>query len=108
MTTLATEAKKKMTEVVNHFKEELKGLRTGRANPAILDLVTVEVYGSHMRLKELASITAPESRMLLVTPFDPQTTGPISKGIIKANLNLQPVVQSPFLHQSIHFHCDLL
>jgi ribosome recycling factor len=92
MANQADQAKKKMLEAIEHFKQELKGLRTGRANPGILDLVTVEVYGSNMRLKELANVTAPEARMLLVTPFDPQTAGSISKGIIKANLNLQPIL----------------
>ncbi len=88
----AEQAKAKMLAIIEHFKQELKSLRTGRANPSVLDHVVVEVYGSQMRLKELANVTAPEARMLLVTPFDPQTAGPISKGIEKANLNLQPVL----------------
>ncbi len=92
MANAAEQAKMKMLAAVEHFKQELKNLRTGRANPSILDHVTVEVYGSHMRLKELANVTAPEARMLLVTPFDPQTAGAISKGIEKANLNVQPVL----------------
>ena len=92
MANASDQAKEKMLAAIERFKDELKSLRTGRANPAILDLVTVEIYGSNMRLKELANITAPEARMLLVTPFDPQTAGAISKGIGKANLNLQPIL----------------
>lgn len=85
-------AKSKMQAGVEHFKQELKNLRTNRANPAILDGVMVEVYGATMRLKELANVTAPEARQLLISPFDPQTAGPIAKGIERANLNLQPIV----------------
>ena len=88
---IADETKVKMVAAIDHLKQELKNLRTGRANPAVLDNVQVEVYGSQMRLKELASITAPEPRQLLVTPFDPQTAGSIGKGIERANLNLQPI-----------------
>lgn len=82
--------KAKMNAAFQHFKEELKKLRTGRANPAVLDTVSVEVYGTRMRLKELATVSSPEPRQLLVTPFDPQTAPAISKGIEEANLNLQP------------------
>ena len=88
---IADETKVKMLAAIDHLKQELKNLRTGRANPSILDNVQVDVYGSQMRLKELANVTAPEPRQLLITPFDPQTVGPISKGIERANLNLQPI-----------------
>lgn len=88
----ADQAKQKMVASLDHFKEALKQLRTGRANPSVLDHVQVEVYGSMMRIKEVANITAPEARVLLVSPFDPQTTSAIAKGIEKANLNLRPIV----------------
>ncbi|MBM3198215.1 MAG: ribosome recycling factor [Chlamydiae bacterium] len=88
----AEQTKIKMVTAIDHLKQELKNLRTGRANPGILDQVQVEVYGAPMRLKEVANITAPEARMLLVTPFDPQTAGAICKSIEKANLNLQPIL----------------
>ena len=101
MANAADEAKTKMIGAIEHFKHELKNLRTGRANPSILDHVTVEVYGSMMRLKELANVTAPEARMLLITPFDPQTAGAISKGIEKANLNLQPILDGHVVRISI-------
>jgi ribosome recycling factor len=97
----AEQAKSKMLAAIEHFKQDLKNLRTGRANPSILDNVTVEVYGTHMRLKELANVTTPEPRQLLITPFDPQTTGAISKGIEKANLNLQPVVDGHIVRINI-------
>lgn len=81
-----------MQHVMDHLKIELKNLRTSRANPGMLDGVQVEVYGTQMRLKELANVTAPEPRQLLITPFDPSTTHAIAKGIENANLNIRPVV----------------
>lgn len=86
------QAKNKMSEVIEHLKNELKQIRTGRANPGILDGIVVEVYGSPVRLKEVASVTAPEARQLLITPFDPKNAPIISKAIEKANLGLQPIV----------------
>src|SRR5690242_11602912 len=93
MSAPSIQAKEKMQATVDHFKTELKTLRTNRANPAMVDGVTVEVYGAFMRLKELANITVPEPRQLLIAPFDPQTAGPIAKSIEKANLNLQPILE---------------
>jgi ribosome recycling factor len=90
---ITDQTKSKMQATVEHFKTELKNLRTNRANPGMLDGVVVEVYGAQMRLKELANVTVPESRQLLISPFDPQTAGAIAKGIERANLNLQPVVE---------------
>ncbi|HSX04520.1 MAG TPA: ribosome recycling factor [Rhabdochlamydiaceae bacterium] len=90
---LTNETKSKMDASLEHFKGELKKLRSGRANPAILDAVTVEVYGTHMRLKELANVTSPEPRQILITPFDPQTAPAIRKAIENANLNLQPMLE---------------
>lgn len=87
------QTKQKMQATVEHFKTELKNLRTNRANPGMLEGVVVEAYGSQMRLKEMANVTVPESRQLLISPFDPQTAGAIAKGIERANLNLQPVVE---------------
>jgi ribosome recycling factor len=98
---IPAQAKAGMIAAVDHLKQELKTLRTGRANPGVLDTVHAEVYGSQVRLKEVASVTAPEPRQLLVTPFDPQTAGAICKGIEKANLNLQPVLDGNIIRISI-------
>ncbi len=95
------EAKTKMQAAVDHFKSELKNLRSNRANPGILDAVLVEVYGSTMRIKELANITTPESRQLLISPFDPKSASAIAKGIEKANLNLQPIVEGHVIRINI-------
>lgn len=93
--------KNKMQEGLEHFKKELTQLRSGKANAGMLDSVTVEVYGSNMRLKDLANVTTPESRQLLVTPFDPQTAGPISKGIEKANLGLKPMLEGHIIRINV-------
>jgi ribosome recycling factor len=89
---IADQTKTKMLAAVDHFKQELKNLRSNRANTGMLDGITVEMYGTQVRLKEIATVTAPESRQLLITPFDRQSAGPIGKAIEKANLNIQPIV----------------
>jgi ribosome recycling factor len=101
MSSVTEQAKAKMQMALEHFKNELKGLRSNRANPAMLDGVIIEAYGSQMRIKELANITVPEPRQLLISPFDPQTSAAIAKGIEKANLNLQPVVEGQIVRINV-------
>ncbi len=88
------QTKAKMIAVLDHLKKELKSIRTGRANPAMLDHVTVEVYGSQMRIKDVASITSPEPRQLLISPFDASNKAAIAKAIEKANLGFMPIVEA--------------
>ena len=95
------EGESKMQATLEHFKQELKNLRTNRANPGMVEGVSVEVYGTHMRIKELANISAPEARQIVITPFDPQTAAAIAKGIEKANLNLQPVLESNMIRINV-------
>lgn len=92
MSNIPDQTKAKMQAAIEHLKNELKSIRTGRANPAILDSVVVEVYGSQMRIKDLASVTTPEPRQLLITPFDHNNKGVISKAIEKANIGINPQV----------------
>lgn len=89
---LLAQTKTKMTAAIEHLKEVLKGIRTGRANPSMLDNVSVEVYGTFMRIKDMATVNAPEPRQLVITPFDPQNKGYISKAIEKANLGYMPTI----------------
>lgn len=89
---LTDQTKAKMTAAIEHLKTELKSIRTGRANTGMFDGVTVEIYGTQMRIKDLASITAPEARQLLITPFDTSTVGTIGKAIERANLGVMPIV----------------
>lgn len=86
------QTKQLMEGALEHLKAELKNLRTGRANPSLLDSVTVEVYGTKMRLRDVANVTSPEPRQLLVTAFDIHNLGAISKGIEKENLGVNPVI----------------
>lgn len=85
--------KKKMNAAMEHLKSELKGIRTGRASPALVENVPVEVYGTKMKVKELANINAPEARLLVVSPFDNANAGPIAKGIEAANLNVLVILE---------------
>lgn len=86
------QTKAKMSTAIEHLKNDLKNIRTGRANPGMVEHVMVEVYGSMMRLKDVASITVPESRQLLITPFDPQNASMIGKSIEKSNIGFMPIV----------------
>lgn len=91
---IVKQTESKMKTSLEHFKDDLKSLRSNRANPAMLDNVFVEAYGSKMRIKELASITTPENRQILISPFDPQMLQPIAKGIEKDHtLSLRPVIE---------------
>ncbi len=87
------ETKTRMQAQLDHLKEELRAIRAGRATGALLEPVVVDLYGSEMRLKEVATITAPEPRQLLVTPFDTGNVQHVAKAIDKANLGVRAVVE---------------
>jgi ribosome recycling factor len=85
------QVKNKLNHAKEHFEQELKKLRTGRAHPGILDSVKVEVYGQEMPLKAAANITAPEAQLLQITPFDPGNLQAISNAIRDdSSLGLSP------------------
>jgi ribosome recycling factor len=83
-------AKEKMTKAVSAFSRELATVRAGRANPAILDRVTVEYYGAPTPLNQMANISVPEARLLLITPYDKTVINDMDKAIQKADLGLNP------------------
>lgn len=87
------EAEEKMIKTEEVVVHEFSGVRTGKASPALVENILVEVYGSQMRIRELAGITTPEPRMILIQPWDAGTAHPIEKAIQKANLGLNPSVQ---------------
>ncbi len=91
------EAEEKMLKTEDHLVSQFAGVRTGKAMPALIENVMVEAYGSNMRLKELATISAPESRMLMVQPFDAGNTKAIEKAIQSANMGLNPATQGKFI-----------
>lgn len=72
------------------LKENLNTVRAGRANPALLDKVNVSYYGTPTPLKQLANISVPEPRMLLISPFDPKAISDIERGINEANIGINP------------------
>jgi ribosome recycling factor len=74
-------AKTKFNNAVDHLKEDLKKLRTGRASAGMLDGVMVEAYGTPMPLNQVANVTAPEAQLLQITPFDPNNLQSISSAI---------------------------
>lgn len=82
---------RRMKGAVESLKGDLSGLRTGRANTALLDPVTVEVYGAHMPLNQVATVSAPEPRMLSVQVWDKSNVMPVEKAIRSAGLGLNPI-----------------
>ena len=82
---------RRMRGAVEALKHDLSGLRTGRANTALLDSVSVEVYGSHMPLSQVATVSVPEPRLLSVQVWDKSNVGPVEKAIRSAGLGLNPI-----------------
>src|SRR6266576_4815271 len=91
------EAEDKMIKTEQVVVNEFSGVRTGKASPALVENIMVEVYGSNMRVRELAGITTPEPRTLAIQPWDANSVHPIEKAIQKANLGLNPAVQGKLI-----------
>jgi ribosome recycling factor len=83
-------AREKMDKAVEAVRREFGTVRTGKASPALLDHVRVEAYGSHVPLNQVASVSAPEARMLVVQPWDRAMLNPVEKAIRTAELGLNP------------------
>src|ERR687890_607576 len=83
-------AERRMGGSVDSVKSNFATLRTGRANPSLLDRIEVEAYGTKMDLRSVANIGAPEARLLTVTPFDPNSLKDIERAIRDANIGLNP------------------
>ena len=86
-----SDIERRMNGAVESLKSDLGGLRTGRANTSLLDPVVCEVYGSMMPLSQVATVSAPEPRMLAVQVWDKTNVSAVEKGITKANLGLNPM-----------------
>lgn len=84
------DAEERMEKAVEVFRHALTGIRTGRANPGLVDTLKVDVYGSATPIKSLASVGAPEPNQIVVRPFDPGTIKDIEKAIHAADLGLNP------------------
>lgn len=84
------QTKEKMGKAVQAYGRELATVRAGRANASLLDKVTVDYYGAQTPLNQIASITVPEARMLIITPYDKTAIGDIEKAIQKSDLGITP------------------
>lgn len=87
------EAEEKMGKTEEVVQHEFSGIRTGKASPVLVENIMAEVYGSNMRIRELAGITTPEPRVLVIQPWDITTVHAIEKAILKSNLGVTPAVQ---------------
>lgn len=84
------ETEERMEKAIVALVQELNTIRTGRANPSLVELLQIEYYGTQTALQELASISVPESRSLLIRPYDPSSLKNIEKAILKSDLGLTP------------------
>ncbi len=84
------DAEERMEKAIEILKRSLAGIRTGRANPGLVDSLKVEVYGSVTPIKQLAAVGAPEPTQIVIRPYDPTTIKDIEKAIIAGDLGLNP------------------
>ena len=85
------------TKTLNALKENLNTIRAGRANPALLDKIMVDYYGSPTPLRNIANVTAPDPRCLMISPFDPKSLNDIEKAINMSNLGINPSNDGKFI-----------
>ena len=83
--------KEHMKKTIDHMKSDFAGVRTGKASPALVEGIMVDYYGTPTRLKELAGITAPEPRLLVIQPWDGAATSSIEKAIKASNIGINPI-----------------
>jgi ribosome recycling factor len=96
-----SDLQRRMHGAVEALKHDLSGLRTGRASTALLDTITVEVYGSNMPLNQVATVSVPEPRMLTVQVWDRSNVQPVEKAIRSAGLGLNPVTDGQLIRLPI-------
>lgn len=89
--TILLETEEKMDKTLQFLQQELSGLRTGKAHPSLVDTITVDYYGTPTRLRDIANISTPEPRLIVISPFDPSSLGLIEKAIIAANIGITPM-----------------
>ena len=93
LTPLLNSARQQMDRAIDNTKKEFAGVRSGKASPTMLDTIRVEMYGQQMPINQVASVSAPEPRMLIVTPFDKGQIKAVEKAIRESDLGLDPAVQ---------------
>ncbi len=87
---LLKETDQKMDQAVDHANQEFGTIRTGRANPNLLNRITVDYYGTETQLQQIAGFAVPEARLLVVTPYDKSAIGDIERAIQESDLGLNP------------------
>src|SRR3954464_3852595 len=95
------EAEETMEKSVDYMVHEFSSVRTGKASPALVENIDVEAYGSMMKLKQLALITTPEPRLLVIQPFDGSTTKDIEKAIKESRIGINPAVDGKIIRLPI-------
>jgi ribosome recycling factor len=95
------DAEERMEKAVQVLQDSMRGLRTGRATPALVDSVRVEYYGSPTPLKQMANITAPEPSLIVIRPFDPTVLKDIEKAILASELGLTPMNDGKLIRLAI-------
>lgn len=98
---LIQDMKRRMDGAIAAFHNDLKGLRTGRANAGLLDNVTVEVYGTKMPLNQLATVSVPEARLISVQVWDQSNSATVEKAISNAGLGLNPMADGALIRVPI-------
>jgi ribosome recycling factor len=101
MDKIIAETEGTMKKAIESMKQDLLGIRTGRANPGILDVVKVDSYGSKMPLKQLANISSPDKRLLIIQPWDRNLIKEIEKSIVKADLGITPIIDGAVIRLPI-------
>lgn len=96
-----SEARSSMDKALEHLQKQLGKIRAGKANPSMLSSVMVEAYGIQSPINQLASITTPDARTLSIQPFDKSTLQSIEKGILQANIGLNPQNDGEFIRLNI-------
>ncbi len=90
MDALIQDAERRMKSAIEAMLSDFATYRTGRANPAILDRITVEYYGTETPIQQVASVQVPEPRQLVITPYEKNMLGPIERAITKSDLGMNP------------------
>ena len=95
------DAEERMDKAVQHLREVLRGIRTGRATPGLVDTMKVDYYGSPTPLKQIANIAIPEPRMIMIKPFDPGSLKDIEKAIASSDLGINPASDGKIIRLQI-------
>lgn len=99
--TILLETEDSMEKSVEYMLHEFSGIRTGKASPALVENIDIEAYGSQMKLKQLALISTPEPRLLVIQPFDASTMRDIERGLKESKIGINPAVDGKLIRLPI-------